>query len=148
MSPLLALLLTAPAFAEEPAIPMLGPVVVTATKAERPTMELPVAVTVVDRERMAGAPGRSLADALGGVPGLSLEKRTENTDDLKIGARGFGSRATFGARDVLVLADGIPLTDLDGQTRLESVELSGVESIEMLPGPAAGPHGPGGPAGG
>lgn len=118
--------------------------VVTATKSERPAMELPVAVTVVEASRLAGTPGRSLADTLGGVPGLSLEKRSENTDDLKIGARGFGSRATFGARDVLLLADGIPLTDLDGQTRLESAELSAVDSVEVLRGPAAGLYGPGG----
>lgn len=119
----------------------------TATKVERPVMELPMAVTVVDRDRRAATPGRSLADELQSVPGLSLEKRSEGTDDVKLGSRGFGARATFGARDILVLADGIPLTDLDGQTRLESADLAAVDSIEVLRGPAAGLYGPGGLAG-
>jgi len=141
----------APVLADEPApdpsLPVLGPVVVTATKVERPVMELPMAVTVVDRDRLAASPGRNLADELRTVPGLSLEKRSEGTDDLKLGSRGFGARATFGTRDILVLADGIPLTDLDGQTRLESADLAAVDAIEVLRGPAAGLYGPGGLAG-
>ncbi len=140
----LALASAVPVRADDTTLPTLGPVVVTATKSERPLMELPVAVTVVDRDRLAGTRGLSLADGLAGVPGLAVERRSENTDDLKLGARGFGARATFGTRDLLVLADGIPLTDLDGQTRLESAELGAVESVEVLRGPAAGLYGPGG----
>lgn len=102
-----------------------------------------MAVAVAGRDRIAHSRGVALDDVLGGQPGLGLERRSENADDVKIVARGFGARAAFGARDVLVLVEGIPVTDLDGQARLEAVEFGAVERVEVLRGPAAGLHGGG-----
>lgn len=125
------------------AVAVAEPVVVTATRTNRRLDDLPLAATVVTRDRIAEGRGVALDDLLGGVPGLGLERRSEGTDDVKLVSRGFGARAAFGVRDVLVLVEGIPLTDLDGQARLEALEPAAVDRIEVLRGPAAGLHGGG-----
>ncbi len=121
----------------------LPPVVVTATRADRRLDDLPMAAGLAGRDRVARSRGVALDDLLGGAPGFGFERRSEGADDVKIVARGFGARAAFGARDVLVLVEGIPVTDLDGQARLEALEPDAVDRIETLRGPAAGLYGGG-----
>src|SRR5690606_8666783 len=111
-----------------PAADTLATVEVTVARAPATSwLAIPLAVTVVhpDSARPGGR-DFTLESALGHVPGLLIESRTNPTQDPRISIRGFGSRAAFGVRGVRVLRDGIPLTLADGQTPVDYLELETV----------------------
>ncbi len=75
-------------------------------------------------------------DVLGETPGLFLQSRYGN-HDVRISIRGFGSRSNTGIRGVRILQDGIPESEPDGQTRIESIDFENVGSIEIVKGNAS-----------
>ncbi len=111
-------------------------VAVTATRTERPTAEIPAAVTVIDRDTLAATPMDNLADALAGTPGTLVASKNGGYD-ARLMIRGGGLKARYGIREVMVLLDGIPVTDPDSLTRLDLVDMDLVESIEVVRGPGS-----------
>jgi iron complex outermembrane receptor protein len=61
--------------------------------------------------------------------------------DLRIQIRGFGTRASFGVREIRVMTDGLPENSADGQTQLDGIELGSLQRIEVMRGPAAALYG-------
>lgn len=114
----------------------LDPVVVTGSRVESGSFDLPYSVDAVDlRANQAGNLGVNASEALGGVPGLVIQNRQNYAQDLQISIRGFGARAAFGVRGVKLIADGIPATNPDGQGQAASFNLDTAERIEVLRGP-------------
>lgn len=129
------------AVAEE-AISTLAPVVVTATRVEQNSFDLPVAIDVVDMEDIqAGQVQMFLSESLIRVPGITAQARTQQAQDPQISSRGFGSRSAFGVRGIRVYVDGIPLTMPDGQGQPGVVDLSAIRSIEVMRGPFSALYG-------
>ena len=127
------------AAADEPAA---DEIVVTATRAETGRRELAAAVDIVDGESVkAAGPLLTLAESLGGVPGLYLQNRNNFAQDLRISMRGFGARAPFNIRGVKLVVDGIPQTLPDGQASVDSIDLGSAGRIEVLRGPASSLYG-------
>jgi iron complex outermembrane receptor protein len=115
---------------------VLEPVVVTGSASQRRVIDAPYAITSVDGEALRqGGPMINLSEALGRVPGLTVANRNNYAQDLQIGSRGFGARATFGVRGMRMYADGIPATMPDGQGQVGHFDLAGAERIEVLRGP-------------
>jgi len=115
---------------------------VTATRVERPTLEIPAAVDRVREEDLRwGKPQVNLSESLGRVPGISVHNRHNYAQDLQITSRGFGSRATFGIRGLRLLADGIPASFPDGQGQVSHFDLGSAGGIEVLRGPFSVMHG-------
>lgn len=113
----------------------LDPVTVTANRAAKRVTQVPGAVTVVEQKQIVqGRPAIGVDETLRIVPGVQAERRF-GADDVRISIRGSGVRSTFGVRSVRVLIDGIPLTEVDGQTRLEPIDLDAVARVEVLRGP-------------
>ncbi|MFY9514377.1 MAG: TonB-dependent receptor, partial [Rubrivivax sp.] len=111
-------------------------VFVTGSIVERAVAEAPYAVAVVGRDELrAAGPQINLSEALARVPGLTVANRNNYAQDLQIGSRGFGARATFGVRGVRLLADGIPASGPDGQGQVAQFDLAGAERVEVLRGP-------------
>jgi iron complex outermembrane receptor protein len=126
---------------EEPPV-IAAPVVVTATRIEQNSFDLPVSIDVVDQEDIqAGQLQSTLAESLIRVPGITAQNRTSQSQDPQISTRGFGSRSSFGVRGVRVYVDGIPLTMPDGQGQPGVVDLSAVKSIEVMRGPFSALYG-------
>ncbi|NLF53910.1 MAG: TonB-dependent receptor plug domain-containing protein, partial [Thauera phenolivorans] len=114
----------------------LDPVVVTGSRVESGSFDLPYSVDAVDlRANQAGNLGVNAPEALGGVPGLVIQNRQNYAQDLQISIRGFGARAAFGVRGVKLIADGIPATNPDGQGQAAGFNLDTAERIEVLRGP-------------
>jgi len=114
----------------------LSPVVVTGSRVEADSFELPYSVDVVDmRAARAANLGVNVSEALGSVPGLVIQNRQNYAQDLQISVRGFGARAAFGVRGVKLIADGIPATNPDGQGQAATFNLDTAERIEVLRGP-------------
>ena len=123
--------------------PVLMPEVVTsATRTERDSFDLPVAIDSVDKSVIQeDRPQVNLSEALNRVPGIAILNRQNYAQDLQISSRGFGARSTFGVRGIRLVADGIPATMPDGQAQAASFDLSSAERIEVMRGPFSSLYG-------
>jgi iron complex outermembrane recepter protein len=120
----------------------ISPVVVTATRVEQNSFDLPVAIDVVTKKDIQdGQLQFQLSESLIRIPGISAQDRTNQAQDPKISSRGFGSRASFGVRGIRLYVDGIPLTMPDGQGQPGVVDLSSIKSIEVMRGPFSALYG-------
>lgn len=119
-----------------------APVVVTATRVEQNSFDLPVAIDVVEKKDIQdGQLQMTLSESLIRVPGITAQNRTNQSQDPQISSRGFGSRSSFGVRGVRVYVDGIPLTMPDGQGQPGVVDLSAIKSVEVMRGPFSALYG-------
>lgn len=82
-----------------------------------------------------------MAEILAGVPGVQADTRYNFAQDTRIILRGFGARAAFGVRGVLMRLDGIPLSMPDGQAQTSSIFVDEPNHVEVLRGPIAGLYG-------
>src|SRR3954468_16739148 len=118
------------------------PVVVTATRTARPSLEVPASVDRIYAEDIRqGRPQVNLSESLGAVPGILVQNRQNYAQDLQVQSRGFGARATFGVRGIRLLADGIPASMPDGQGQAATFALGTAERIEVLRGPFSSMYG-------
>src|SRR6266581_7948452 len=86
-----------------------APVVVTATRIEQSSFDLPVSVDVVGTAQIQEQQLEvNLSESLARVPGIVVQNRQNYAQDLQISSRGFGARSTFGVRGIRLYADGIP----------------------------------------
>jgi iron complex outermembrane receptor protein len=125
------------------AAPVLLPEVVTsATRTERDSFDLPVAIDSVDpRAIQEDKPQVNLSEALNRVPGIATLNRQNYAQDLQISSRGFGARSAFGVRGIRLIADGIPATLPDGSGQAASFNLGSAERIEVMRGPFSSLYG-------
>ena len=117
-------------------------VVVTGSRTERASFDLPAAIDVLDSARIRDGQMRvNASESLSAVPGLVAQNRQNYAQDLQISSRGFGARSAFGVRGVRLLADGIPATMPDGQGQAATFNLDMAERIEVLRGPFSAIYG-------
>ena len=111
-------------------------IVITATRSERNSFELPVSIDRIDADAIReGKPMINLSESLSRVPGVVVQNRQNYSQDLQISSRGFGAHAQFGVRGVRLYADGIPATAPDGQGQTSNFDLGAAERIEVMRGP-------------
>lgn len=120
----------------------LDTVVVTGSRVEHSSFDLPAAVDVVDAERIGAGRARVHAsEALAAVPGITVLNRQNYAQDLQISSRGFGARSAFGVRGIRLVADGIPASMPDGQGQAATFNLDRAERIEVMRGPLSAVYG-------
>jgi len=138
---LLALLLPVTALAEddaqqEPLVFEAPPLVITGSHYKANSFNLPFSVQRIEAEQATEAkPKVNISEALGSVPGLVVQNRNNYAQDLQISSRGFGARSAFGIRGIKLMADGIPLSNPDGQGQAATFDLDTLDHIEVLRGP-------------
>jgi iron complex outermembrane receptor protein len=121
---------------------VLEEVVVTATRVEEDSFDLPVSIDRVGRGVIQeDKPQVNLSESLNRVPGVVVQNRQNYAQDLQISSRGFGSRSTFGVRGLRLIADGIPATMPDGQGQAATFSLGSAERIEVMRGPFSSLYG-------
>ncbi|HRP96017.1 MAG TPA: TonB-dependent receptor [Rhodocyclaceae bacterium] len=114
----------------------LQPVVVTGSRIEASSFDVPFAIDVVDlHDVQQGNLAVNVSEALARVPGVVVQNRQNYAQDLQISVRGFGARSAFGVRGVKLITDGIPATNPDGQGQAATFNLDTAERIEVLRGP-------------
>lgn len=118
----------------------LGPVVVTADRAERRIETSTAAVTRLDVEALRRLPTQTVAGALELVAGIAVLHSDALGDAPRLAVRGFygGGETEY----VTVLLDGVPLTGLaTGQVNWDLVPLAALEAIEVVRGGASAAYG-------
>lgn len=116
-------------------------VVVTATRTEQAWLNSPA---TVDRVHVAEQiPGLrvDMAEILMGIPGVQVDTRYNFAQDTRVILRGFGARAAFGVRGVVMRLDGVPLSMPDGQAQTSSIFVDEPNHVEVLRGPIAAVYG-------
>lgn len=121
---------------------MTAPIVVTATRVEQNSFDLPVSIDVVDAETIHdGRQQVNLSETAARIPGVVVANKFNLAQDLAISTRGFGARSAFGVRGVRLYADGIPLSMPDGQGQTGTFNLDTAKQIEFMRGPFSALYG-------
>jgi iron complex outermembrane recepter protein len=120
----------------------LETVVISATRLTQIDTKAPLAVTVLDKNRLqTGTQQMSPYEVLGAIPGVFAMNPDNYAQDLRISIRGFGARAAFGIRGIRVFTDGLPEGTPDGQTDVDNLDMGLIRSMEVLRGAASGLYG-------
>ena len=134
--------LVLPVMADEPASTdqtstiVAAPIVVTGTRVEQNSFDLPMSIDATDAEQIQeGQLKVNLSESSSRVPGIVINNRNNPAQDLAIQVRGFGARSAFGVRGVRLYADGIPMTMPDGQGQTGTFNLDTASRVEYLRGP-------------
>ena len=117
--------------------PRLAPIVVTPSRIEQRTSDVPASITVVPGETVRNAPEQTVDDLLRQqVPSFSLFRRSSSLvthpTAQGVSLRGIGPS---GASRALVLQDGVPINDpFGGWVQWGRLPLLGIQQIEVMRG--------------
>lgn len=121
---------------------VLPPVTVTAPRLARDLQETPAAVSVVQEEDLQqGRQHLQLDETLNRVPGVFFQNRYNFAQNLRLSIRGFGARAPFGIRGIHLRVDGFPETLPDGQSQVDTIDLTSASQVEVIRGPSSALYG-------
>ena len=109
---------------------------VTATKIETATKDVSQSIAVVDEKEIEDKNILNIPDALQNVPGVIAES-SSNSPSPRLIIRGAGLKARYGVREIMVMKDGVPMTDPDSFTRFDFIDMQDVSSIEVQKGPGS-----------
>ncbi|MEM1256421.1 MAG: TonB-dependent siderophore receptor, partial [Cyanobacteria bacterium P01_H01_bin.21] len=104
------------------------PTSTTGTRTDTPLRDIPQSIQVIPREVLEDQQVTELDDALRNVSGVTPSRSGNDGTGLRLNVRGF--------EDASVLRDGFRLT-FGGSGAISSQDLSNIEQIEVLKGPAA-----------
>ncbi len=83
----------------------------------------------------------SITPYLNRVPGVFMHSGALNTNRITI--RGIGARSPFSTTKIRAYVADIPLTNGDGETTLEDIDLSFIKQAEVIRGPSSSVYGAG-----
>lgn len=109
---------------------------VTATKIETATKEVTQSIAVVDDKTIEDKNILNIQQAIENIPGVIAES-SSNSPSPKLIIRGAGLKARYGVREIMVVKDGVPMTDPDSFTRFDYIDMQDVSSIEVQKGPGS-----------
>jgi iron complex outermembrane receptor protein len=130
------------AHSAEPTASTTQTIVVTATRVQESSFDLPVSVDVVNQSQLQDQQLQvNLSESLARIPGIVAQNRQNYAQDLQISSRGFGARSTFGVRGIRLYADGIPATMPDGQGQVSNFDIGSAGRLEVMRGPFSALYG-------
>lgn len=124
-----------------PDLYLLNEVKVTAWTGHKSNKETAGAISRLSGDALRGGSGISMQAALNSIPGVRMDQ--SNLSDSRISIRGQGVRSPWGIRNVKIYLDDIPLTEADGTSRLEGIDLNDLGEAEIIRGPASSIYGAG-----
>ncbi|MCU7817080.1 MAG: TonB-dependent receptor [Candidatus Thiodiazotropha sp. (ex Rostrolucina anterorostrata)] len=109
---------------------------VTASRTERRTQEVAGSIDVIDSERIESEKMFNIKDAIQGTPGVLINSKNSAYDSRLI-IRGAGQKANYGVREIMVIRDGVPMTDPDSFSRFDFIDTQDIERIDITKGPGS-----------
>lgn len=98
-------------------------------------------ISLITNDQINRGNSLELHPILNRVPGVFMQNATLNTN--RIAIRGIGARNLFGTANIRAYFGDIPLTDGNGESAIEDLELGSLSAIEIHKGPAASSYGVG-----
>jgi len=114
----------------------LDSISVTATKISTETKNISQSIAVVDEKTIKDKNVLNIQDAIGNIPGVIAESST-NSPSPRLIIRGAGLKARYGVREIMIIKDGVPMTDPDSFTRFDFIDMQDVSSVEVQKGPGS-----------
>lgn len=109
---------------------------VTATKIERATKDVTQSIDVVDEKDIEDKNIIFASEAINSIPGVIAEN-TSNSSSPRLIIRGAGLKSRYGVREIMVIKDGVPMTDPDSFTRFDYIDMQDVKAVEVQKGPGS-----------
>ena len=120
----------------------LKPIQVVGFLNSKNSIETPFSISSLTRRQLSfGQKGMSLGESMRSVPGLFIMNGENFAQDIRISIRGFGSRSAFGVRGIKLFVDGFPQTTADGQSQVDNINLSIIQSAEVIRGSSSSIYG-------
>lgn len=120
---------------------VLDEVLVQAYATDRPSFEVPAAVSFISSKALDRFNNTSILPAVNMIAGVRMEERSPGSYRFSI--RGSLLRSPFGIRNVKMYWNGLPLTDGGGNTYINLLDNSSISSLEVIKGPGASLYGAG-----
>lgn len=99
------------------------------------------AVALITSKDLNRGSAVSFQSALNSIPGVRMDQST--LSEARISIRGNGVRASYGIRNIKIYVNEIPVTEADGTTRIEALDVNSVGRAEVIKGPASSIYGAG-----
>ncbi len=98
-------------------------------------------VALVTAQDIARGNALSFQSAFNSIPGVRMDQST--LSEARISIRGNGVRSAFGIRSLKIYLNEIPITEADGTTRIEALDVNSIGQAEIIKGPASSIYGAG-----
>lgn len=125
----------------EPDAVSLNEVRITAYGISRTNKETAGSIAVLHGAQIQQGNSVSLQPAMNSVPGVRMDQST--LSESRISIRGNGVRAPWGIRNIKIYVNEIPVTEADGTSRMEALDVNDVGQVEIIKGPASSIYGAG-----
>lgn len=113
----------------------LNEVVIQGYYNTQPLLRSVSAVSLLDSNQLKNQQNNSLVSAFNTITGVRMEERSPGSYRLSL--RGSLLRSPFGIRNIKIYIDELPLTDAGGNTYLNALDPSALQSVEVYKGPEA-----------
>ncbi len=104
-------------------------------------LETTASVGIVGPRAFQRSSPTTFTNAVNTVPGVRMEERSPGS--YRFSVRGSLLRSPFGVRNVKFYWNGIPFTDANGNTPLNSLDYASVGRMEIIKGPGSSVYGAG-----
>jgi iron complex outermembrane receptor protein len=119
----------------------LNEVRVTGFSDNKTNKETAGSVALVTAQDISRGNALSFQSAFNSIPGVRMDQST--LSEARISIRGNGVRSTFGIRNLKIYLNEIPITEADGTTRIEALDINSIGRAEIIKGPASSIYGAG-----
>ncbi len=98
-------------------------------------------ISTLEGEELQLIPTGDLLPAMNRLPGVRFEQRAPGS--YRISVRGSTLRSPFGVRNIKIYWNGIPFTEPGGDTQLNFLDVTNIDRVELIRGPAGSLYGAG-----
>lgn len=119
----------------------LQEIVVKAFENNRKLIDVPAAISLVNKKNLDRFNNAAILPALNINPGVRMEERSPGSYRLSI--RGSSLRSPFGVRNIKVYYNDIPYTDPGGNSYINQLGFYNIRSVEIIKGPGSSLYGAG-----
>lgn len=119
----------------------LKEIVVQSFGLNKPVKDIGIPIHLTDKSAISLFPAGDLSPVLNTIPGIYLQSGTQQT--IKLTIRGIGSRSPYSTNRIRAYLNDIPLTNGDGTSILDDIDLFAIENIETVKGSQSAWYGAG-----
>ena len=119
----------------------LSEVTVSAFETERPLLQQSAAIAIISERDFNRFNETSIVNSFNTKPGVRIEERAPAS--YRVSIRGSSIRSPFGVRNVKVYWNDVPFTAPDGTTPLNLLDLTNIQTAEVIKGPSGSIYGAG-----